>query len=73
MDMSDFLGSVVIGAVAALTGIHVLGLFGDKTEGNEEIKDMGLEQLMAKKEELEDLIAENLAVLKPEGRTAKSG
>jgi len=72
MDMSDFLGSVVTGAVAALAGTHLLGLFGSTTEGNEQIKGMSLEQLVAKKEELEDLIAEYLAVVKPEGQTAKS-
>jgi len=72
MDMSDFVGSVVIGAVAALAGIHLLGLFGSKTGGDELIKGMSLEQLMAKKEELGDLIAEYLAVVKPEGQSAKS-
>ncbi len=72
MDMSDFLGSVVIGAVAALAGIHLLGLSGSKTDGNEQIKGMSLEQLEAKKEELEDLIAEYLGALKPEGVTAEN-
>jgi len=73
MDTSDFLVSAVIGAVGALVGIHLFGLSGTNTEGNEQIKGMTLEQLMARKEKLEDFIAEYLAALKSENRTVKGG
>ena len=58
MSASDFLLSMAIGAGTALVGIHLYEQFDGSSKSR---KEMSLKEMMARKEQLEDMIAEYMA------------
>ncbi len=70
MSASDFLLSMAIGAGTALVGIHLYEQFGGSSESREE---MSLKEMMVRKEQLEDMIAEYMANLQSNDKSAQMG